>query len=139
MPEQSTNTDPLPSNEGDYLKLANELKSQFDEEKAKWKDKFDLLEYQNNSMKKFIKKINNVTDEIIKTDNKRMFDEIDNGTSGSSEPSARRRRLRLRRSILVGRRDGQEMSETERGFIRFMVEQIGRDTTSVTDTEANES
>ena len=70
MPEQSTNTDPLPSNEGDYLKLANELKSQFDEEKAKWKDKFDLLEYQNNSMKKFIKKINNVTDEIIKTDNK---------------------------------------------------------------------
>ena len=139
MPDQSTNTVPIPSNEGDYLKLANELKSQFDEEQAKWKAKFDLLEYQNNSMKKFIKKINNVTDEIIKTDNKRMFDEIDNGTSSSSEPPTRRRRLRLRRSILVGRRDGQEMSEAERGFIRFMVEQIGRDTTSVTDTEANES
>ena len=54
--------------------------------KQKWKAKFDLLEYQNNSMKEFIKRINNVTSEIIKTDNKRMFDEIDNGTSGSSEP-----------------------------------------------------
>jgi hypothetical protein len=138
MPDQSTNTVPIPSNEGDYLKLANELKSQFDEEKAKWKAKFDVLEYQNNSMKGFIKKINNVTDEIIKTDNKRMFDEIDNGTSGSSEPPRRRRR-RVRRSILVGRRDGQEMSEAERGFLRFMVEQIGRNTTPVTDSEANES
>lgn len=138
MPDLSTNTEPIPSNEGDYLKLANELKSQFDEEKAKWKAKFDILEFQNNSMKDFIKRINNVTDEIIKTDNKRMFDEIDNGTSGSSEPSRRRRR-RVRRRILVGRRDGQEMSEAERGLVSFMIEQIGRNTTSVTDTEANES
>ena len=76
MPEQSTNTDPLLSNEGDYLKLANELKSQFDEEKAKWKAKFTILEKQNNSMKGYIKRINNVTGEIIKTNNKRMFDEI---------------------------------------------------------------
>ena len=32
MENKETNTDPIPSNEGDYLKLANELKSQFDEE-----------------------------------------------------------------------------------------------------------
>ena len=140
MPDQSTNTDtvPVPSNEGEYLNLANDLKSQFDEEKAKWKAKFDVLEFQNKSMKEFIKRINNVTSEIIKTDNKRMFDEIDNGTSSSSEPPRRRRR-RVRRSILVGRRDGQEMSDAESGFIRFMVERIGRDITPVTDTEANES
>lgn len=137
MPEQSTNTVPIPSNDGDYLKLANELKTQFDEEQSKWKAKFTILEQQNNNLKKLIKKINNVTDEIIKTDNKRMFDEIDNGTNGSSEPPRRRRRLR-RRSILVGRRDGQEMSEEERGFLRFMVEQLRDDTTSVNNTEDNE-
>lgn len=137
MPEQSTNTVPIPSNDGDYLKLANELKTQFDEEQSKWKAKFTILEQQNNNLKKLIKKINNVTDEIIKTDNKRMFDEIDNGTSGSSEPPRRRRRLR-RRSILVGRRDGQEMSEEERGFLRFMFEQLRDDTTSVNNTEDNE-
>lgn len=133
MPEQSTETEPLPSNEGDYLNLANELKSQFDEEKAKWKAKFDLLEYQNNSMKEFIKRINNVTSEIIKTDNKRMFDEIDNGTSGSSEPPRRRRR-RVRRflisrgnvPVISSERTGgpESFSEIEREALNAIVHNI---------------
>ena len=132
MPEQSTNTDPLPSNEGDYLKLANELKSQFDEEKAKWKAKFTILEKQNNSMKGYIKRINNVTGEIIKTNNKRMFDEIDNGTSGSSEPP--RRRIRLGRFLISRtnvpvisseRTDGPEsFSEREREALNTIVHNI---------------
>jgi hypothetical protein len=132
MPEQSTNTEPLLSNEGDYLKLANELKSQFDEEKAKWKAKFTILEKQNNSMKGYIKRINNVTGEIIKTNNKRMFDEIDNGTSGSSEPPRRRRR---RGRILVSRTNApdifsertggpESLTEREREVLNFVIHNI---------------
>ena len=83
MDDKATNTEPIPSNEGEYLEIVNELKKQFDEEKAKWKAKFKIFKDQNREMKKFIKKINNVTDKIVKSDNKRMFDEIDNGSSSS--------------------------------------------------------
>ena len=32
MENKETNTDPIPSNEGEYLVIVNELKKQFDEE-----------------------------------------------------------------------------------------------------------
>ena len=54
MENKETNTDPIPSNEGEYLVMVNELKKQFDEEKAKWKAKFIVLEKQNKEMRKFI-------------------------------------------------------------------------------------
>ena len=127
MENQETNTDPIPSNEGDYLKLANELKSQFDEEKAKWEAKFIILEKQNKELRKYIKRINNVTDEIVKTSNKRLFEEIDNSSGGSSEP-LRRRRRRIRRGVSISRTDGREMSEGERQFLRFMIESIEQQT-----------
>jgi len=127
MENKETNTDPIPSNEGDYLKLANELKSQFDEEKAKWEAKFVVLEKQNKEMRNFIKKINNVTDEIVKSNNKRIFEEIDNHSEGSSEPPRRRRRRR--RGVSISRRDGRTMTEGERQFLRFMIESIEQQTT----------
>lgn len=125
MENKETNTDPIPSNEGDYLKLANELKSQFDEEKAKWEAKFIVLEKQNKEMRNFIKKINNVTDEIVKTSNKRIFEEIDNNTEGSSEPPRRRRR----RGVSIIRRYGRTISEEEREFLRLMIRHIEQQTT----------
>tara|TARA_B100000427_G_scaffold263442_1_gene228314 strand:- start:18 stop:434 length:417 start_codon:yes stop_codon:yes gene_type:complete len=127
MENKETNTDPIPSNEGDYLKLANELKSQFDEEKAKWEAKFIVLEKQNKELRKYIKRINNVTDEIVKTNNKRLFEEIDNSSGGSSEP-LRRIRRRRRRGVSISRTDGREMSEGERQFLRFMIESIEQQT-----------
>ena len=127
MENKETNTDPIPSNEGDYLKLANELKSQFDEEKAKWEAKFIVLEKQNKEMRNFIKKINNVTDEIVKSNNKRIFEEIDNNSEGSSEPPRRRRRRR--RGVSISRRDGGTMTEGEREFLRFMIQHIEQQTT----------
>lgn len=125
MENKETNTDPIPSNEGDYLKLANELKSQFDEEKAKWEAKFIILEKQNKELRKYIKRINNVTDEIVKTSNKRLFEEIDNNSGSPSEPPRRRRR-RIRRGVSISRTDGREMSEGERQFLRFMIESINQ-------------
>tara|TARA_Y100000741_G_scaffold145850_2_gene110117 strand:- start:4601 stop:5014 length:414 start_codon:yes stop_codon:yes gene_type:complete len=127
MQNKETNTDPIPSNEGDYLKLANELKSQFDEEKAKWEAKFIVLEKQNKEMRNFIKKINNVTDEIVKSNNKRIFEEIDNNSEGSSEPPRRRRRRR--RGVSISRRDGGTITEGERQFLRFMIQHIEQQTT----------
>ena len=127
MENKETNTDPIPSNEGDYLKLANELKSQFDEEKAKWEAKFIILEKQNKELRKYIKRINNVTDEIVKTNNKRIFEEIDNNSGSPSEPPRRRRR-RIRRGVSISRTDGREMSEGERQFLRFMIESIEQQT-----------
>ena len=129
MENKETNTDPIPSNEGDYLKLANELKSQFDEEKAKWEAKFIVLEKQNKEMRNFIKKINNVTDEIVKSNNKRIFEEIDNNSEGSSEPPRRRRRRR--RGVSISRRDGRTISEEEREFLRFMIQNIEQQTTPI--------
>ena len=129
MENKETNTDPIPSNEGDYLKLANELKSQFDEEKEKWEAKFIVLEKQNKEMRNFIKKINNVTDEIVKSNNKRIFEEIDNNSEGSSEPPRRRRRRR--RGVSISRRDGRTISEEEREFLRFMIQNIEQQTTPI--------
>ena len=129
MENKETNTDPIPSNEGDYLKLANELKSQFDEEKAKWEAKFIVLEKQNKEMRNFIKKINNVTDEIVKSNNKRIFEEIDNNSGSSSEPPRRRRRRR--RGVSISRTDGRTMSEGEREFLRFMIQSIEQQTTPI--------
>ena len=127
MENKETNTDPIPSNEGEYLVMVNELKKQFDEEKAKWKAKFTVLEKQNKEMRKFIKKINNVTDEIVKTSNKRLFEEIDNGSGSSSEPPRRRRRGRLliRRTntpnIFLERAGGPEfLSEREREVLNLI-------------------
>ena len=127
MPDKSNNTDPIPSNEGEYLVMVNELKKQFDEEKAKWTAKFTILEKQNKEMRNFIKKINNVTDEIVKSNNKRIFDEIDNNTGDSSEPPRRRRRRR--RGVSISRRDGGTMTEGEREFLRFMIQHIEQQTT----------
>tara|TARA_Y100000591_G_C21418047_1_gene490799 strand:+ start:206 stop:610 length:405 start_codon:yes stop_codon:yes gene_type:complete len=125
MENKETNTDPIPSNEGEYLVMVNELKSQFDEEKAKWEAKFIILEKQNKELRKYIKRINNVTDEIVKTNNKRIFEEIDNNSGSPSEPPRRRRR-RIRRGVSISRTDGQEMSEGERQFLRFMIESINQ-------------
>lgn len=133
MPEQSTETEPLPSNEGDYLKLANDLKSQFDEQKAKWEAKFKILEQQNKTMKNFIKRINNVTSEIVKSNNKRMFDEIDNGAGSSSESPRRRTRRRIHSNVVIGRTDGREMTEGERQLLRFMIENIPVENTEVSE------
>ena len=127
MENKETNTDPIPSNEGDYLKLANELKSQFDEEKAKWEAKFIVLEKQNKELRKYIKRINNVTDEIVKTSNKRLFEEIDNSSGGPSEPLRRRRRRR--RDVSISRTGGREMSQGERRFLRFMIQIIEQQNT----------
>lgn len=126
MENKETNTDPFPSNEGEYLVMVNELKKQFDEEKAKWTAKFTILEKQNKELRKYIKRINHVTSEIVKTNNKRVFDEIDEGTGSSSEPPRRRRR---RRGISISRSDSREMSEEEREFLRFMIQSIERQTT----------
>jgi len=120
MENKETNTDPIPSNEGDYLKLANELKSQFDEEKAKWEAKFIVLEKQNKEMRNFIKRINHVTGEIVKSDNKRLFDEIDEGSNSNPRPRRRRRRRRIR----LVRNDSTEMTETEREFFNFLMHSL---------------
>ena len=128
MQNKETNTDPIPSNEGEYLIMVNELKKQFDEEKAKWTAKFIILEKQNKELRKYIKRVNHVTGEIIKTNNKRVFDEIDNNSEGSSEPPRRRRRVR--RGVSFSRTDGREMSEGERQFLRFMIESIEQQNTS---------
>ena len=127
MENKETNTDPIPSNEGEYLVMVNELKKQFDEEKAKWEAKFTILEKQNKELRRYIKRINHVTGEIVKTNNKRIFDEIDNNSGSSSEPPRRRRR---RRGVSISRTDGREMSEGEREFLRFMIESIEQQTTS---------
>ena len=127
MENKETNTDPIPSNEGEYLVMVNELKKQFDEEKAKWTAKFKILEKQNKEMRNFIKQINNVTDEIVKSNNKRIYEEIDNHSEGSSEPPRRRRRRR--RGVSISRRDGRTMTEGEREFLRFMIESIEQQTT----------
>jgi len=119
MENKETNTDPIPSNEGEYLVIVNELKKQFDEEKAKWTAKFTILEKQNKELRKYIKRINHVTDQIIKTDNKRMFDEIDEGSN--SNPRPRRRR---RRRIRLIRNDSTEMTETEREFFNFLMHSL---------------
>jgi len=119
MNNKETNTDPFPSNEGEYLVMVNELKKQFDEEKAKWTAKFTVLEKQNKEMRNFIKKINNVTDEIVKSDNKRIFDEIDEG-----EHNPRPRRRRRRRRVNISRRDGTDMTETEREFFNFLMHSL---------------
>ena len=76
-------------------------------------------------MRKYIKRINNVTDEIVKTSNKRLFEEIDNNSGSPSEPPRRRRR-RIRRGVSISRTDGREMSEGERQFLRFMIESINQ-------------
>tara|TARA_A100001015_G_scaffold318233_1_gene437499 strand:- start:62 stop:472 length:411 start_codon:yes stop_codon:yes gene_type:complete len=126
MENKETNTDPIPSNEGEYLVMVNELKKQFDEEKAKWEAKFTILEKQNKELRRYFKRINHVTGEIVKTNNKRIFDEIDNNSGSSSEPPRRRRR---RRGVSISRTDGREMSEGEREFLRFMIQSIERQTT----------
>lgn len=121
MQNKETNTDPIPSNEGDYLKLANELKSQFDEEKAKWEAKFIVLEKQNKEMRNFIKKINHVTGEIVNSNhNKRLFDEIDEGSNSNPRPRRRRRRRRIR----LVRNDSTEMTEVEREFYNFLMHNL---------------
>tara|TARA_Y100000816_G_scaffold277917_1_gene248592 strand:+ start:234 stop:641 length:408 start_codon:yes stop_codon:yes gene_type:complete len=125
MENKETNTDPIPSNEGEYLVMVNELKKQFDEEKAKWEAKFTILEKQNKELRRYIKRINHVTGEIVKTNNKRIFDEIDNNSGSSSEPPRRRRR----RGVSISRSDSREMSEGEREFLRFMIQSIERQTT----------
>ena len=120
MSNKETNTDPIPSNEGEYLVMVNELKKQFDEEKAKWTAKFTILEKQNKEMRNFIKKINHVTGEIVNSNhNKRLFDEIDEGSN--SNPRPRRRR---RRRIRLIRRDGTNMTETEREFFNFLMHSL---------------
>ena len=132
MPDQSNNTDPIPSNEGEYLVMVNELKKQFDEEKAKWTAKFTILEKQNKELRKYIKKINNVTDEIVKTSNKRLFEEIDNGSGSSSEPPRRRRRRgriwisRTNAPNIFSERTGgpESLSERERDVLNFVIHNI---------------
>ncbi len=120
MSNKETNTDPIPSNEGEYLVMVNELKKQFDEEKAKWTAKFTILEKQNKEMRNFIKKINHVTGEIVNSNhNKRLFDEIDEGSN--SNPRPRRRR---RRRIRLIRNDSTEMTETEREFFNFLMHSL---------------
>tara|TARA_B100001094_G_scaffold285747_1_gene300074 strand:+ start:120 stop:524 length:405 start_codon:yes stop_codon:yes gene_type:complete len=120
MSNKETNTDPIPSNEGEYLVMVNELKKQFDEEKAKWTAKFTILEKQNKEMRNFIKKINHVTGEIVNSNhNKRLFDEIDEGSN--SNPRPRRRR---RRRIRLIRNDSTEMTETEREFYNFLMHSL---------------
>lgn len=120
MSNKETNTDPIPSNEGEYLVMVNELKKQFDEEKAKWTAKFTVLEKQNKEMRNFIKKINHVTGEIVNSNhNKRLFDEIDEGSN--SNPRPRRRR---RRRIRLVRNDSTEMTETEREFYNFLMHSL---------------
>lgn len=118
MSNKETNTDPIPSNEGEYLVMVNELKKQFDEEKAKWTAKFTVLEKQNKELRKYIKRINHVTDQIVKSDNKRIFDEIDEGSSSNPRPRRRRRRVN------IVRRDGTDMSETEREFFNFLMHSL---------------
>tara|TARA_B100001063_G_scaffold100676_1_gene94012 strand:+ start:1790 stop:2194 length:405 start_codon:yes stop_codon:yes gene_type:complete len=120
MENKETNTDPIPSNEGEYLVMVNELKSQFDEEKAKWEAKFIVLEKQNKEMRNFIKRINHVTGEIVKSDNKRLFDEIDEGSNSNPRPRRRRRRRRIR----LVRNDSTEMTETEREFFNFLMHSL---------------
>ena len=120
MNNKETNTDPFPSNEGEYLVMVNELKKQVDEEKAKWTEKFTVLEKQNKEMRNFIKKINNVTDEIVKSDNKRLFDEIDEGSNSNPRPRRRRRRRRVR----LVRNNGTEMTEVEREFYNFLMHSL---------------
>ena len=120
MNNKETNTDPIPSNEGEYLVIVNELKKQFDEEKAKWTAKFTILEKQNKELRKYIKKINHVTSEIVKTNNKRIFDEIDEGSSSSPRPRRRRRRRRVN----IVRRDGTNMTETEREFFNYLMNSL---------------
>ena len=127
MENKETNTDPIPSNEGEYLVMVNELKKQFDEEKAKWEAKFTILEKQNKELRRYIKRINHVTGEIVKTNNKRIFDEIDNNSGSSSEPPRRRRR----RGVSISRSDSREMSEGEREFLRFMIQNIEQQTTPI--------
>ena len=118
MENKETNTDPFPSNEGEYLVMVNELKKQFDEEKAKWTAKFTILEKQNKEMRNFIKKINHVTGEIVNSNhNKRLFDEIDEGSNSNPRPR-RRRRIRLVRN------DSTEMTETEREFYNFLMHSL---------------
>ena len=118
MSNKETNTDPIPSNEGEYLVMVNELKKQFDEEKAKWTAKFTVLEKQNKELRKYIKRINHVTDQIVKSDNKRIFDEIDEGSSSNPRPRRRRRRVN------IVRRDGTDMTETEREFFNFLMHSL---------------
>ena len=120
MNNKETNTDPIPSNEGEYLVIVNELKKQFDEEKAKWEAKFTILEKQNKELRKYIKRINHVTSEIVKTNNKRIFDEIDEGSSSSPRPRRRRRRRRVN----IVRRDGTNMTETEREFFNYLMNSL---------------
>ena len=120
MNNKETNTDPIPSNEGEYLVIVNELKKQFDEEKAKWTEKFTILEKQNKELRKYIKRINHVTSEIVKTNNKRIFDEIDEGSSSSPRPRRRRRRRRVN----IVRRDGTDMTETEREFFNYLMNSL---------------
>jgi len=98
--------------------MVNELKKQFDEEKAKWTAKFTVLEKQNKELRKYIKRINHVTDQIVKSDNKRIFDEIDEGSSSNPRPRRRRRRVN------IVRRDGTDMSETEREFFNFLMHSL---------------
>lgn len=119
MNDKETNTEPIPSNEGEYLVMVNELKKQFDEEKAKWTAKFTILEKQNKEFRKYIKKINHVTSEIVKTNNKRIFDEIDEGSSSSPRPRRRRRRR-----VNIVRRDGTDMTETEREFFNYLMHNL---------------
>jgi hypothetical protein len=119
MQNKETNTDPIPSNEGDYLVMVNELKSQFDDEKAKWTEKFTILEKQNSKMRNFIKRINNVTGEIINSNsNKRLFEEIDEGSSSNPRPRRRRRRIRLVRN------DNTEMTGGEIQFYNFLMHNL---------------
>lgn len=118
MQNKETNTDPIPSNEGDYLVMVNELKSQFDDEKAKWTEKFTILEKQNSKMRNFIKRINNVTGEIINSNNKRLFEEIDEGSSSNPRPRIRRRRIRLVRN------DNTEMTGGEIQFYNFLMHNL---------------
>ena len=95
-------------------------------DRAKWAAKFTILEKQNKELRRYIKRINHVTGEIVKTNNKRIFDEIDEGTGSSSEPPRRRRR---RRGVSISRTDGRGMSEGEREFLRFMIQSIEQQTT----------
>ncbi len=121
MENKETNTDPIPSNEGEYLVIVNELKKQFDEEKAKWTAKFTILEKQNKEMRNFIKKINHVTGEIVNSNhNKRLFDEIDEGSNSNPRPRRRRRRRRIR----LVRNDSTEMTEVEREFYNFLMHNL---------------
>ena len=72
--------------------MVNELKKQFDEEKAKWKQN-SLFRKQNKELK-YIKRVNHVTGEIIKTNNKRVFDEIDNNSEVLQNLKKKKERVR---------------------------------------------